>query len=168
MFLRSDEIIKTNKYMLDKVKKWLGIEGVKLELILPETVQESNGAVTGQIRLFSMSPQRVSAIKVKMVERYSRGRKQDKLTDEYVLGIIEFRQELTIPKEEYLDIEFTLPFEMKKSEMDTIGDNNPFIGGLVKLAKSFEGVQSTYFIQAEANVVGTGLNPFDKQMILLE
>lgn len=154
--------------MLDKVKKWLGIEGVKLELILPETVQESNGVVTGQIRLFSMTQQKVSTIKVKMLERYSRGRKQDKLTDEYVLGVIEFNQELIIPREEYLDIEFTLPFEMKKSEMDAMGDTNPFIGGLVKLAKSFEGVKSDYFIQAEANVVGTGLNPFDRQVIILE
>ncbi len=154
--------------MLDKVKKWLGIEGVKLELILPEVVQESNGVIRGQIRLFSMTQQKVSGIRVKMIERYSRGRKQDKLTDEYVLGTIEFRQELTIPKEEYLDIEFTLPFEVKKSEMDAIGDSNPIIGGLVKLAKSFEGVQSTYFVQAEANVVGTGLNPFDKQVIVLE
>lgn len=154
--------------MLDKVKKWLGIEGLKLELILPEVVQESNGVIRGQIRLFSMTQQKVSGIRVKMIERYSRGRKQDKLTDEYVLGTIEFRQELTIPKEEYLDIEFTLPFEVKKSEMDAIGDSNPIIGGLVKLAKSFEGVQSTYFVQAEANVVGTGLNPFDKQVIVLE
>jgi len=154
--------------MLDKVKKWLGIEGVKLELILPEAIEESNGAVTGQIRLFSMTEQKVSAIKVKMIERYSRGRKQDKLTDEYVLGLIEFNQELIIPQEEYLDIEFTLPFEMKKSEMDEMADTNPIIGGLVKLAKSFEGVKSEYFIQAEANVVGTGLNPFDRQLIVLE
>jgi len=154
--------------MLDKVKKWLGIEGVKLELILPETIEETNGAVMGQIRLFSMTQQKISGIKVKMIERYSRGRKQDKLTDEYVLGLIEFNQDLTIPKEEYLDIEFTLPFQIKQSEMDEMGDKNPIIGGLVKLVKSFEGVKSEYFIQAEANVVGTGLNPFDRQVIILE
>ena len=154
--------------MLDKVKKWLGIEGVKLELILPEAIEESNGAVMGQIRLFSMTQQKISGIKVKMIERYSRGRKQDKLTDEYVLGLIEFNQDLTIPKEEYLDIEFTLPFQIKQSEMDEMGDKNPIIGGLVKLVKSFEGVKSEYFIQAEANVVGTGLNPFDRQVIILE
>ena len=122
----------------------------------------------GQIRLFSMTQQKISGIKVKMIERYSRGRKQDKLTDEYVLGLIEFNQDLTIPKEEYLDIEFTLPFQIKQSEMDEMGDKNPIIGGLVKLVKSFEGVKSEYFIQAEANVVGTGLNPFDRQVIILE
>jgi len=154
--------------MLDKVKKWLGIEGVKLELLIPEVIEESNDTVMGQIRLFSLTQQTVSGIKVKMIERYSRGRKQDKLTDEYVLGSIEFNQNLTIPKEEYLDIDFTLPFQIKKSEIDEIGDTNLIIGGLVKLAKSFEGVKSEYFIQAEANVVGAGLNPFVRQLIILE
>ena len=154
--------------MLDKVKKWLGIEGVKLELFVPEAIEKSNSSVMGQIRLFSLTQQKVSGIKVKMIERYSRGRKQDKLTDEYVLGSIEFSQDLTIPKEEYLDIDFTLPFQIKKSEMDEIGDTNLLIGGLVKLAKSFEGVKSEYFIQAEANVVGAGLNPFVRQLIILE
>ena len=154
--------------MLDKVKKWLGIEGVKLELHIPEVIEESNEIVMGQIRLFSLTQQKVSGIKVKMIERYSRGRKQDKLTDEYVLGSIEFSQDLTIPKEEYLDIDFTLPFQIKKSEMDEIGSTNLSIGGLVKLAKSFEGVKSEYFIQAEANVVGAGLNPFVRQLIILE
>ena len=154
--------------MLDKVKKWLGIEGVKLELHIPEVIEKSNDIVMGQIRLFSLTQQKVSGIKVKMIERYSRGRKQDKLTDEYVLGSIEFSQDLTIPKEEYLDIDFTLPFQIKKSEMDEIGDTNLLIGGLVKLAKSFEGVKSEYFIQAEANVVGAGLNPFVRQLIILE
>jgi len=154
--------------MLDKVKKWLGIEGVKLELFVPEAIEKSNDTIMGQIRLSSLTQQKVIGIKVKMIERYSRGRKQDKLTDEYVLGSIEFSQDLTIPKEEYLDIDFTLPFQIKKSEIDEIGDTNLIIGGLVKLAKSFEGVKSEYFIQAEANVVGAGLNPFVRQLIILE
>jgi len=76
--------------MLNKVKKWLGIEGVKLELVLPEKIKEEAGQVTGKIRFFSMQNQKVSYIKVVMVERYTRGKKEDKLIDEYQLGMIDF------------------------------------------------------------------------------
>ncbi len=151
--------------MLNKVKKWLGIEGVKLELILPEKAEEETGKVNGKIRFFSMQDQKVTYIKVVMIERYTRGKKQDKLIDEYELGKIELNQAITVSKEKPLEVEFTLPFQRNKSEMDELEDSNIFMGGLVKLAKSLQGVKSEFFIQAEAKVTGTGLNPFDKKMI---
>ena len=151
--------------MLNKVKKWLGIEGVKLELILPETAKEETGRINGKIRFYSMQDQKVTYIKVVMIERYTRGKKQDKLIDEYELGKIELNQAVTVSKEKPLEVEFTLPFQQNKSEMDELEDSNIFMGGLVKLAKSLQGVKSEFFIQAEAKVTGTGLNPFDKKMI---
>lgn len=154
--------------MLKKVKDWLGIEGVKLALILPEKIKEEIGEVEGVIRLFSKNEQKVSSIKVRMVERYSRGRKNEKLTDEYQLGEIQFKKAITIPAEKPLDIAFTLPYSLSKSEMDELEDSSLLIGGLIKIAKKFQGVKSEYYIQAEAKVAGTGLNPFDKQLIELE
>ena len=154
--------------MINKVKKWLGIEGVKLELILPETIKESSGVVTGKIRFYSMNSQKITAIKVNMIEKYSRGRSDEKLTDEYELGTITFNQAISIPKEKAVQVEFALPFQIEKSEMDKLEDSNVFYGGLVKLAKKVQGVRSEYYIQAEAQVKGTGLNPFDKKTIVLE
>ena len=154
--------------MFKKVKDWLGIEGVKLELLLPEKLKESDGQIEGVIRFFSMKEQKVSYIKVTMIERYSRGRRNDKLTDEYKLGEIEFKQPLVIPKEKPLDIAFTLPYSLSKSEMDELEDSNLLMGGLIKIAKRFEGVKSEYYLQAEAKVAGTGLNPFNKLLIELE
>jgi len=154
--------------MINKVKKWLGIEGVKLELILPEKIKESSGVVTGKIRFSSMNEQKITAIKVKMVEKYSRGRSKEKLTDEYELGEITFNQSITIPKEKAIQVDFSLPFQLKKSEMDELADANIFYGGLVKLAKGLQGVSSEFYIQAEAHVKGTALHPFDKKTIKLE
>ncbi len=59
--------------MIGKVKQWLGIEGVKLELMLPEEVYEKSGFVVGKILLQSMNAQTVSSIKLVLIERYSRG-----------------------------------------------------------------------------------------------
>ena len=154
--------------MFKKVKKWLGIEGVKLELILPEKVKEADGVVNGKIRFSSMNDQVVDAVKVVMIERFSRGRKKEKTTDEYRLGEINLLRDIAISKENPVEIAFNLPFEMIKSEMDELEDKNLIFSGLVKVAKKLRGVNSEYFIEVEAKAKGTALHPFDKQRIILE
>ena len=72
--------------MLKRVKKWLGIEGVKVELILPEEVKKIDGIVSGRIRFTSMNPQTVTSVHLKLIEKYIRGRRKQKLTDEYLLA----------------------------------------------------------------------------------
>lgn len=154
--------------MFKKVKKWLGIEGVKLELILPEKVKETAGIINGKIRFSSMNDQTVDAVKVVMVERFSRGRKKEKLTDEYKLGEINLSKEINISKDNPVEIEFSLPFELIKSEMDELEDKNILFSGLVKVAKKIRGVNSQYYVEVEAKATGTALHPFDKQIIELE
>ncbi len=154
--------------MFKKVKKWLGIEGVKLELILPEKVQETAGVVNGKIRFLSMNVQEINYVKVVMIERFSRGRKDEKMTDEYRLGEIVLEQKIEIPKETPVDVDFSLPFELVKSEMDKLEDKNLIFSGLVKVAKKLRAVKSAYYIEAEAKASGTALNPFDKKLIEVE
>jgi len=54
--------------MFGKVKKWLGIEGVKLEVLLPEEVLKEGKLLKGSLRFTSMNEQTVTFIKVVMVE----------------------------------------------------------------------------------------------------
>lgn len=154
--------------MFKKVKKWLGIEGVKLELALPEKVTEEAGNIKGKVRFLSKNEQTVNYLKIILVEKFSRGRKKEKITDEYRLGEIILEKEIPIPKETPVVIDFTLPFEMMKSEMDELEDKNLIFSGLVKVAKKLRGVNSEFYVEAEARVKGTALNPFDKQLIELD
>ncbi len=154
--------------MFGKVKTWLGIEGVKLELVLPESIQKSSGVIEGNIRFFSMNTQTVSGIQLRLVERYSRGKKEDKLIDEYNLGEIYLQEAIEVPANEPIEIDFKLPFELLKSEMDTIEDNNLVFGGIVKAAKWLRSVKSEYRIEATAKVRGVALDPFDRKVIDLK
>lgn len=152
--------------MLKKVKKWLGIEGVKLELVLPEELDLSSGKLIGKIQFYSMHEQTVSRLKIRLLERYTRGRKKsDKVTDEFQLGDIDISKQIHIPAGEVVEVEFKLPFTLVKSEMDSLEDKNFVLGKLVKTAKWISGVQSEYRVEAEADVIGTPLNPFDKKNI---
>ena len=51
--------------MFGKVKRWLGIEGVKVELILPEEIKSGDGLIEGKLRFQSMHTQKVKSIKLK-------------------------------------------------------------------------------------------------------
>jgi hypothetical protein len=153
--------------MFGKVKKWLGIEGVKLELELPEKVEANAGLVQGKIRFYSMNPQVVTTIKVVMIERYSRGRRKEKMTDEYQLGEITLRQDVEVPVETPVEIDFSLPFSMLESDIDEFGNKNVLFKGLAGVAKRLNAVQSVYRVEAEAKVKGTALSPFDRKEVVL-
>lgn len=154
--------------MFGKVKKWLGIEGVKVELILPELAFTEVGAVSGKIRFFTKSTQKVKWVKLVMIEKYTRGRGKDKITDEYVLGEMILEKSFDVPADENIEIGFTLPFQRTESPVENFGKKNILTGGLASVAKVLRNVKSEYRIVAEAKVKGTALNPFDEKSIGLK
>ena len=77
--------------MIKKVKQWLGIEGVKLELKIPEGQSKSNKVITGEVHFQSMHTQTVSDIHLVLIERFSRGRGEERLINEYELGKIQIK-----------------------------------------------------------------------------
>ncbi len=153
--------------MFGRVKRWLGIEGVKLELVLADEFSGKLSEIEGQIRFYSMHDQTVRKVRVKMIEKFKRGRLKNKLVDEYQLGEIELEQDIDVPAEEHVEIEFSLPFTLAKSDMDKFSDKNIVFKGVASAAKFVKGVNSVYRIEAEAEVNGTALNPFDKKEIKL-
>lgn len=151
--------------MIGKVKKWLGIEGVKLELVVAETYDRDAGVISGIINLTSMNPQKVTELRVRVVEKYTRGWRKEKRIDEYTLGSLKEMVEIDVPANEAVEVEFSLPFHFKPSEMDYFGDQNFLFKGLSKMAKSAYAVKSEFRVEAEATVKGVALDPFDKKPI---
>ena len=154
--------------MFGKVKHWLGIEGVKLKLIIPDEIKKSDKELKGKIQFQSMNNQTITLVSVKMIEKFSRGKKTEKLVDEYLLGEILLEKEIEVLSGEKIEIDFSLPFEISKSEMDEIEDKNIFMKSIIKTAKWFNNVNSDFRILAEAKVKGVVLHPFDKKTIVIK
>lgn len=154
--------------MFGKLKNILGIEGVKLTLVTPAAVSEQSGKINGKIQLDALSDQTISKIKLKLIEKYARGRKDNRLIDEYVLGEEILSDPIEIKKDEAKTITFELPFSMLNSEMDDMEESNIFSKGLVKMAKYFKNVKSTYRLEATATIAGTKLNPTSTQEIIIK
>lgn len=151
--------------MFGKVKRWLGIEGVKVQLILPERVDGNSGLLEGQIKFESMHDQTVNKIKIILTEKFIRGRWKQRLTDVYKIGEIDLIQDILIPAHEPMVIDFELPFTIIKSDMDELSDKHFVLRKIVNTAKALKNVKSEFYIEAEAEVEGTALSPFDKQQI---
>ena len=151
--------------MLGKVKRWLGIEGVKVELHVPDSVKGADGLIEGTIRFYSMHDQMVKSVRVKLIEKYKRGRRGNKLVDEYTLGEISVERKIEVPAHQYIEVDFKLPFTPMPSEMDKLESSNFLMKGIVKSAKLMKGVTSVFRVEAEAEVQGTALNPFDTREV---
>lgn len=149
------------------MKQWFGIEGVKVELNVPDEIIKKLGVIKGQLRFSTMKTQTVTAVKVTMIETYKRGRKQDKRIDDYQIGTVYLQEPFEIKAEEPLVLDFVLPFELLKSEMDEFADKNFLTKGLVGIARMTRAVKSEYRVEVEADVQGTHLNPFDKKYLRL-
>lgn len=154
--------------MIEKVKKWLGIEGIKLILETPEEVKSSDGFISGNLYFFSQREQVVESVKIFLIERYERGKKEERRIDEYLLGETSLELHQTIFPGEDTRIPFDLPFSELQSEMDQWERKNKLFNGAVGIAKWFYGVKSTYRIEAEAKVEGTLLSPFDKKAVIIK
>ena len=151
--------------MFGKVKRWLGIEGVKVELVLPEEVHVADGLIEGKLKFESMHTQTITHIRLMLTEKYIRGRWKNKLTDQYKIGEIELTEDIEVPANEVIMLDFELPFTYVKSDMDEFGDKNFVFKKVVDVAKALKNVKSEFYIEAEATVKGTALSPFDRQEI---
>lgn len=153
--------------MIGKVKQWLGIEGVKLELEIPEGQALANESLQGIIRFQSMNPQTVTGIRVVLIERYSRGRGDERLIDEYELGRLEIKETFEVSPEAPVEKTFHLTFEALESDIDRWGNRNIVNRQMAKAARWLQKAQSQYRVEAEAKVKGVALNPFDKKDVEL-
>ena len=148
--------------MIRKVKNWLGIEAVKVELIMPETFAPEDGKISGRLIISSQSEQFVNTLNLTLVERYTRGRRKSKLIDEYTIGELSKIVDKSIIEDQIISEEFTLHFEISKSGMERFGSKNFLYSGLSQLAKLAKNAKSTYFLTVEVDVKGNKLKPYDK------
>jgi hypothetical protein len=144
--------------MLGKVKQYLGIEGIKISLEIPEIINKDQGFIEGLIVLTSKNTQTARAFDIRLIEKYYRGRRRSKLINEYELGHIHLKKNVVVAANTTEKIPFKLPFEISESRMDQM-ERNFFMKGLVKVAKFANAVKSEFRLEAEADVVGTALDP---------
>ena len=142
-----------------KIKQWLGIGTVKVELKVDPQVQKAAGELKGQLVLTAKSDQHVSAMKVKLVEHWTTGRGEQKRTKTFELGDAALAGDFDMKAGEAKTIDFSLPFQLLKSKNDELKDRGGALGTLGKLGSFMDAEKSEWQVQANVELKGTGLGP---------
>lgn len=153
--------------MLNKVKNWFGIEGVKMDILLPDEIKSSDGLFSGFLVFNSLTEQEVLSVHIKMIERYGRGRGSERLVDEYTLGELHIEKSIFVSSNVETELSFAFSFKYVLSPMDEFAKKNILFKGLAGLAKKANKVNAEFRIEAEAKVKGTALNPFVQKFFQL-
>lgn len=153
--------------MLTKVKNWFGIEGVKMDILLPDDIRSVDGLFSGILVFNALTTQEVLNVKVKMVERYGRGRGSERLVNEYVLGELFIDKSITIEANIETKLSFAFSFKYVTAPIDDFAKKNILFKGMANMAKKISKVNSEFRIEAEAKVKGTALNPFVQKFFQL-
>ena len=153
--------------MLTKVKNWFGIEGVKMDILLPDDIRSVDGLFSGILVFNALTTQEVLYVKVKMVERYGRGRGSERLVNEYVLGELFIDKSIIIEANIETKLSFAFSFKYVTAPIDDFAKKNILFKGMANMAKKMSKVNSEFRIEAEAKVKGTALNPFVQKFFQL-
>jgi hypothetical protein len=142
-----------------KIKQFFGFVGVKVELSVPGQAAKAAGSIPGKVALLAEQPQKIVSLKVSMVEEWSIGRGEQKTEKRFDLGEVTVAQDFSIAQGERREFDFTLPFELVKSEQDRLMDKGGALGALGAVGKFAGGEKSTYRVIATADVAGAALDP---------
>jgi len=153
--------------MLKKIKNILGIEGVKIQLECPVEVNKNDKRIQGRVILTSQSKKHIKSLTIKLIEKYKRGRAEATLINEYVLSELRLDLNIDIDKNTPAKLDFELPLNMLKSDMDQIADKNFITRKLVEVAKRLKNVNSYFRIEATAHMTSTSLDAVDSAAISL-
>jgi sporulation-control protein spo0M len=153
--------------MLNKVKNWFGIEGVKMDILLPDDIRSVDGLFSGILVFNALTTQEVLNVNVKMVERYGRGRGSERLVNEYVLGELVIDKSIIIEANIETKLSFAFSFKYVTAPIDDFAKKNILFKGMANVAKKMSKVNSEFRIEAEAKVKGTALNPFVQKFFQL-
>jgi len=152
--------------MIDQIKSWLGIEGVKAKLVCSDFIKNSDTELGGHIQIISNKDAIVYRIEFHVIEKYQRGKGVDKLIDDYVWAVQSEDMDVFLPAKELIEIPFNVRLNPVLSNMDKM-EKNPLLTIPVKIAKFAKGVDSQIWVEATISVRGNASSfTLSKQLML--
>lgn len=147
-----------------KIKQWLGMGTVSVQVQCPPSFSVSAGTISGTVTVTGKSDQVVDSIEVKLEEEFTTGRGDDKETKTYTLGQVKLPG-FEIKTGESKTVEFTLPFAYSKTNAEELAEKGGALGGLGKMAKFANAEKSVFEVRATADVKGAALDPDHKVQV---
>lgn len=145
--------------LMDTVKGWFNIGGVKVQLEVASSVSRSGNELPGKITLTSKGDKHVLSVKCKLVEAVTTGRDDEEKTEEKTLGQTTISGEFDMKTGETKSFDFVMPYAIE----ERLADKKGALGAVGKLGNFASGTKIEYTVIAECDVKGTAFDPTAKQ-----
>ena len=152
--------------MFGQVKKWLGFDSVKIKIKPLEVYPYKIETVNAELEFTANAPALVTYVKVKLIERYTRGRGENQKIDEYLLGEWISDEAIEIDGTNPKIIFFKLPFKFQHSNIEKLEHSNLIGKGIATVFKTIKAAKSDYRLEAQCLVEGSSKNPDDKVKVV--
>ena len=152
--------------MFGQVKKWLGFDSVKIKIKPLEVYPYKIETVNAELEFTAHAPALVTYVKVKLIERYTRGRGENQKIDEYLLGEWISDETIEIDGINPKIIFFKLPFKFQHSNIEKLEHSNLIGKGIATVFKTIKAAKSDYRLEAQCLVEGSSKNPEDKVKVV--
>ena len=148
--------------LLDTIKGWFNIGGVKLQLQdVPPKVSRAGSNIAGKVVLTTKKDKHVNKLVYKLVRRRTSGRGEEKETEEKVLAqnVVGGPFELKGGDSKVMDLSIPLALDKELKDMGGV------LGGVGKIGAFASGEKDEYLGIAEADVKGAAFNPKAQQRV---
>lgn len=142
-----------------KIKQALGFVGVKVTLEVDAAVSRSAGSIPGKMIITSKSDQHILGLEIELEETWTIGKGENEQTKTFSLGQWKDDSSFDIKAGETREFPFNLYFSLVKSENDRMMESSKVGKALGSLGKMLDGENSTYSLNASADVKGAALDP---------
>jgi hypothetical protein len=148
--------------LLDTIKGWFNIGGVKVQLQdVPTKVSRAGASIGGKVVLTTKQDKHVNKLVYKLVRRRTSGRGDEKKTEEKVLAQNVVGGPLELKGGDRKVMDLSLPIALEKELKDVGG----VLGGVGKLGAFAAGEKDEYLLIVEADVKGAAFNPSAQQRV---
>ena len=144
--------------MFSRIKNMFGIDGVKMSIEAPGTLDLTKKELNFNLIVTSKSDLVLDHVTIKLIEKYRRGWGDSKLITEYTLHESFEELDMLISSEDKLVAPLTIKFDYQTSQIERMGKNR-FLRPFVRAALTAKRVRSKFRIEVSAKVKGVRMNP---------
>jgi sporulation-control protein spo0M len=141
-----------------KIKQGLGIATAKVELEVPGTIPKTAEEIQGRVTVTAKSDQKVTGIKVRLVERTEVGSGEDKQVHVNELASVELEDVFEIKEGEVQTRDFAIPLPRGKSG----GVSFNIFGGTLSISGSSSNRVEVF---AKVDLEGVAIDPSDRKAV---
>lgn len=153
--------------MFSKLKQFVGIVGVTVELDISAQLPLAATSINGIVRVSAKQDQHITEVKVEMKQIHQENNSNnERVSQEYNIGdLVVVNQPFDIKTGETKVFPFTLNFTRRKTIDQQMSEKGGMVGALGKFTKMMDNQQDDFRVNAMVDVKGAALDPNDTKSL---